>query len=108
MRDFPGGLVTKTLPSNAGGLGSIPGGRKRSHMSQLRPDKYFKKCFVMKSFKNTQCRQKSKMKTQTHHSAPTILTLLLQTISPLNPSRPFISLQILQCAPAVSEDILEI
>ena len=25
MRDFPGGLVVKTLPSNAGNKGSIPG-----------------------------------------------------------------------------------
>ena len=25
LRNFPGGLVVKTLPSNAGGIGSIPG-----------------------------------------------------------------------------------
>ena len=27
--DFPGGPVVKTLPSNAGGEGSIPGGRAK-------------------------------------------------------------------------------
>ena len=26
MRDFPGGPVVKNLPSNAGDVGSIPGG----------------------------------------------------------------------------------
>ena len=31
-RDFPGGPVVKTLPSNAGGLGSIPGWGSKSHM----------------------------------------------------------------------------
>ena len=33
-RDFPGGIVVKTLPPNAGGTGSIPGwGTKVSHAS---------------------------------------------------------------------------
>ena len=31
--DFPRGPVVKTLPSNAGDAGSIPGGELRSHMS---------------------------------------------------------------------------
>ena len=31
-RDFPGGPVVKTSPSNAGGAGSIPGQKLRSHM----------------------------------------------------------------------------
>ena len=31
-RDFPGGSVVKTLPSNAGGAGSIPGQGIRPHM----------------------------------------------------------------------------
>ena len=31
-RDFPGGPVVETLPSNAGGTGSIPVGVLRSHM----------------------------------------------------------------------------
>ena len=30
FRDFPGGPVVKTSPSNAGGAGSIPGGELRS------------------------------------------------------------------------------
>ena len=35
MWDFPGGPVVKTLPSNAGGAGSIPGrGTKIPHASQ--------------------------------------------------------------------------
>ena len=35
LRDFPGGPVVKTLPSNAGGVGSIPGlGTKIPHASQ--------------------------------------------------------------------------
>ena len=34
---LPSGLVAKTLATNAGGLGSIPGQRTRSHMPQLRP-----------------------------------------------------------------------
>ena len=38
MRDFPGGPVVETSPSNAGGAGSIPGrGAKISHA--LRPKK---------------------------------------------------------------------
>ena len=32
--DFPGGPVVKTLPSNAGGEGSIPGRELRSHMAR--------------------------------------------------------------------------
>ena len=35
--DFPGGPVVKTLPSNAGGLGSISSQETRSHMPQLKP-----------------------------------------------------------------------
>ena len=35
-RDFPGGPVAKTLCSNAGGPGSIPGQGTRSHMLQIR------------------------------------------------------------------------
>ena len=36
-RDFPGGPVVKTSPSNAGGAGSIPGhGAKIPHASQPR------------------------------------------------------------------------
>ena len=35
--DFPGGPVAKTPTPNAGGQGSIPGRRTRSHMPQLRP-----------------------------------------------------------------------
>ena len=31
-RDFPGGSVVKTLPSNAGGAGLIPGQGIRPHM----------------------------------------------------------------------------
>ena len=35
IRDFPGGPVVKTSPSNAGGAGSIPGwGAKIPHASQ--------------------------------------------------------------------------
>ena len=35
MRDFPGGPVVKTLPSNTGGAGSIPGqGAKIPHVLQ--------------------------------------------------------------------------
>ena len=33
--EFPGGPVVKTLPSNAGGEGLIPGQGSRSHMLQL-------------------------------------------------------------------------
>ena len=36
IRDFPGGPVPKTPHSNAGGLGSIPGQRTRSHVLQLK------------------------------------------------------------------------
>ena len=32
-RDFPGGPVGKTLPSNAGRVGSIPGWGAKVHMS---------------------------------------------------------------------------
>ena len=35
MRDFPGSPVVKTVPSNAGGVGSIPGwGAKILHVLQ--------------------------------------------------------------------------
>ena len=37
IRDFPGGPVVKTLPSNSGGAGSIPGqGAKIPHASQTK------------------------------------------------------------------------
>ena len=36
-RDFPGGLVAKTPPSQCRGLGFIPAQGTRSHMLQLRP-----------------------------------------------------------------------
>ena len=40
-RDFFGGLVVKTLPSNAGGMGSIPGqGAKISHASRPKKSKH--------------------------------------------------------------------
>ena len=32
LGDFPGGPVVKTLPSNAGGAGSIPGQEAESHI----------------------------------------------------------------------------
>ena len=32
LGDFPGGPVVKNPPSNAGDMGSIPGGELRSHM----------------------------------------------------------------------------
>ena len=39
-RDFPGGPVVKTLPSNAGGMGSIPGrGAKIPHASPAKKHK---------------------------------------------------------------------
>ena len=39
-RDFPGGPVVKTLPSSAGGVGSIPGQEvKISHASQPKKNK---------------------------------------------------------------------
>ena len=40
-RDFPGGPVVKTSPSNSGGEGSIPLRNLRSHMSGA---KKLKKC----------------------------------------------------------------
>ena len=36
MGDFPGGPVAKIHTTNAGGLGSIPGQRTRSHMLQVK------------------------------------------------------------------------
>ena len=40
-RDFPGGPVVKTLPSNAGGVGSIPGqGAKLPHASGTKKPKH--------------------------------------------------------------------
>ena len=39
FRDFPGGPVVKTSPSNAGGVGSIPGqGAKIPHASGLKSE----------------------------------------------------------------------
>ena len=41
MRDFPGGPVVKTSPSNAGDTGSIPGqGAKIAHASQPKKPKH--------------------------------------------------------------------
>ena len=34
MRDFPGGLLVKTSPSDAGGVGSIPGWGAKIPMPQ--------------------------------------------------------------------------
>ena len=48
--DFPGGPVVKTLPSNAGGVGSIPGrGAKIPHASwpenqNIKQKQYCNKC----------------------------------------------------------------
>ena len=44
IRDFPEGPVVKTLPSNAGGAGSIPGREaKIPHASQPKKPKHKKK-----------------------------------------------------------------
>ena len=37
--DFPGGSVVKTLPSNSGSAGSIPGWQLRSHMPHSQKNK---------------------------------------------------------------------
>ena len=47
-RDFPGGPVGKTLPSNAGRVGSIPGWGAKVHMSlgqkqNLKQKQYYNK-----------------------------------------------------------------
>ena len=36
MRDFPGGLLVKTSPSDAGGVGSIPGWGAKIPMPQAK------------------------------------------------------------------------
>ena len=62
-RDFPGGPVVKTLPSNAGGAGSIPGlGAKIPHASRPKKPKNIKeKQYCNKfneDFKNGPCQKK--------------------------------------------------
>ena len=56
MRDFPGGPMIKTLPSNAGGAGSIPGGEaKIPHASQPKNQNIKQKQYCnkfSKDFKN--------------------------------------------------------
>ena len=55
-RDFPGGPVVKTLPSKAGGVGSIPGqGTKIPHASQPKKQNIKRKQYCNKfnkDFKN--------------------------------------------------------
>ena len=65
-RDFPGSPVVKTLPSNAGGMGSIPGWGDKIHYA-LQPqtqnikekqygykfNKYFKMFYIKKKKKTT-------------------------------------------------------
>ena len=61
LRDFPGGPVVKTSPSNTGAVGSIPGwGAKISHASQGKKtnNKYCNK--FSKDFKNSPCQKKKK------------------------------------------------
>ena len=66
MRDFPGGPVVKTLPSNAGGAGSIPGwGAKVPHASgpkhqNIKQKKYCNK--FNKDFKNGPHQKKKNLK----------------------------------------------
>ena len=54
--DFPGGPVVRTLPSNAGSVGSTPGqGTKIPHASGLRNQNTKQKCYCntfKKDFKN--------------------------------------------------------
>ena len=63
QRDFPGGPVVKTLSSNAGGVGSIPGqGTKIPHASQpknqnIKQKEYCNK--LNKDFKNSSQPKKS-------------------------------------------------
>ena len=62
--DFPGSPVVKTLPSNAGGVGSIPGqGAKITHASQPEKPKNIKQkqyCNKFsKDFKNGPHQKKS-------------------------------------------------
>ena len=62
--DFPGGSVVKTLPSDAGGAGSIPGqGAKIPHASwpknqNIKPKQYCNK--FNKDFKNGPHQKKKK------------------------------------------------
>ena len=61
--DFPGGPVIKTLPSNAGGVGSIPGGgakiphASRSKNQNIKQKQYCNK--FNKDFKNGPHQKKS-------------------------------------------------
>ena len=51
--DFPGGPVIKTLPSNAGGVGSIPGqGAKISHASWPKKQNMKQKKYCNKFYKD--------------------------------------------------------
>ena len=56
FKDFPGSPVVKTLPSNARGVGSIPGqGAKIPHASQPKNQNIKQKCYCKtfnKDFKN--------------------------------------------------------
>ena len=56
MRDFPGGPVVRASPSNAGGVGSIPGrGAKISHALQPKNQNIKQKQYCnkfSKDFKN--------------------------------------------------------
>ena len=66
MRDFPGSPVVKTLPSNAGGEGSIPGqGAKIPHASWPKNQNIKQKQFCNKfnkDFKNGLHQKKKNLK----------------------------------------------
>ena len=65
LREFPGGPVVKTSPSNAGGVGSIPGWEaKIPHASQpkkqiIKQEQYCNK--FNKDFKNGSHQKKKKL-----------------------------------------------
>ena len=76
MRDFPGSPVVKTLPSNAGGEGSIPGqGAKIPHASWPKKQNIKQKQFCNKfnkDFKNGLHQKKKilkKKKDSTHQKS---------------------------------------
>ena len=62
-KDFHGGPGVKTLPSNAGGMGSTPGqGAKISHASRLKKSKHKTETVLwqsQKDFKNGPHKKKS-------------------------------------------------
>ena len=62
-RDFPGGPVVRTSPSNAGGAGSIPGqGAKVPHASQPKNQNTKQKQYCnkfSKDFKNVHIKKKN-------------------------------------------------